>query len=314
MQDFNSRVSFSASDACVVLKKRRRAGEKLVEYFILANGLLAIIVLVGVLVVLLQQGIPAFWETPALDFFLGTRWYPLSDPPVLGIVPFFVATIWVTVIATVIAVPVGVGCALYLAEVASRRVAETVKPFIELLSGFPSVVMGFIGLAVLSPWVQGPFHLNTGLTGLTAGIMLSMMSLPVIVSVSEDALRAVPDEFRQAAYGLGCTRWEAIWHVCLPSALSGISAAIMLGVGRAIGETMTVLMVAGGALAMASSPTDPMMPLTAAIASGIGNAVHDSPQYHALFAIGLVLFMVTLCVNFIAGRVLDFQRSKFARS
>ncbi len=172
--------------------------------------------------------------------------------------------------------------------------------------------MGLIGLLILSPAIQSIFNLNTGLCGLTAGIMLALMSLPVIVSVSEDALRAVPDEFRQASLALGATRWETIRHVSIPAALSGIAAAIMLGVGRAIGETMTVLMVAGGALGVPHSPADPMMPMTAAIASGIGNAVRGGLQYQALFAIGLVLFIITLIVNLFADRVLERQKRKFA--
>ncbi len=296
------------------LQGKTRWSEVFVEKFILLNGILAIVVLIGVFLILLQQGIPALIETPLHQFIFGTRWYPVSEPPTFGIASFFVATIWVTGISTLLAVPVGVGAAIYLAEIAPPKVANIVKPLVELLSGFPSVVMGFIGLILLSPWVQNTLNLNTGLTGLTAGIMLSMMSLPIIVSVSEDALRAVPDEFRQAAYGLGSTKWEVIWYVCVPAALSGISAAIMLGVGRAIGETMTVLMVAGGALAVPNSPTDPMMPMTAAIASGIGNAVRGGPQYHALFAIGLILFIVTLFVNLIAERVLTIQKRKFART
>ncbi|MDD2252153.1 MAG: phosphate ABC transporter permease subunit PstC [Dehalococcoidales bacterium] len=291
---------------------RPRWGERIIEKLILFNGILAIAVLLGVFFILLRQGIPALIETPFYSFLFGTHWYPVSDPPTFGILPFFVATMWVTVISTVLAVPIGVGAAIFLAEVAPRKVADAVKPVVELLSGFPSVVMGFIGLVLLSPWVQNTLGLSSGLCGVTAGIMLAMMSLPIIVSVSEDALRAVPDEFRQAAYGLGSTRWEVIWHVCVPSALSGISAAIMLGIGRAIGETMTVLMVAGGALALPGLPTDPMMPMTAAIASGIGNAVQGGPQYHALFAIGLILFILTLFVNLIAARILDRQRRKFA--
>jgi phosphate transport system permease protein len=197
--------------------------------------------------------------------------------------------------------------------VAPAGVRETVKPIIEILAGIPSVVMGFIGLMLLSPLVQSAFNLNTGLSGLAAGIMLSLMSLPIIISVSEDALRAVPDDFGQAAYALGSTRWETIRHVAIPGALSGITAAIMLGVGRAIGETMTVLMVAGGAIAVPVSPTEPMMPMTAAIASGIGNAVRGGLQYQALFAIGLTLFVITLAVNLIADKVLERQKRKFAR-
>jgi len=295
------------------LQRRWRLGEKFIESWILLAGILTIVVLLGIIALLLKEGLPAFWYTPPWEFFFGTKWYPVSEPPTFGIMPFFVATLWVTLVATAISVPIGVACAAYLAEVAPAKVRETVKPIIEILAGIPSVVMGFIGLMLLSPLVQSIFNLNTGLSGFTAGIMLSLMSLPIIISVSEDALRAVPDDFRQAAYALGSTKWETIRHVSIPGALSGITAAIMLGVGRAIGETMTVLMVAGGALAVPVSPTEPMMPMTAAIASGIGNAVRGGLQYQALFAIGLILFVVTLAVNLIADKVLERQKRKFAR-
>jgi phosphate transport system permease protein len=295
------------------LRRRRRIGEKLIESWIIFAGLLSIIVLLGIIVLLFKEGMPIFLDTPPWEFLFGTRWYPVSEPPTFGIMPFFVSTLWITLVATLISVPVGIACAAYLAEVAPDKVRETVKPIIEILAGFPSVVMGFIGLMLLSPAVRSIFNLSTGLTGLTAGIMLAMMSLPIIISVSEDALRAVPDSFRQGSYALGATRWETIRHVSIPAALSGIAAAIMLGVGRAIGETMTVLMVAGGALAVPVSPAEPMMPMTAAIASGIGNAVRGGLQYQALFAIGLILFLITLAVNLIADRVLERQKRKFTR-
>lgn len=295
------------------LRRQWRLGEKFIESGIFLSGLLAIAVLLGVLALLLREGLPVFLYTPPWEFLFGTKWYPVSEPPTFGIMPFFVATMMVTLVATAIAVPVGVGCAAYLAEVAPAKVRETAKPIIELLAGIPSVMMGFIGLMLLSPLVQSIFNLDTGLSGLTAGIMLSMMSLPIIVSVSEDALSAVPAEFKQAAYALGATKWDTIRHVCIPSALSGIAAAVMLGVGRAIGETMTVLMVAGGALAVPLSPAEPMMPMTAAIASGIGNAIRGGLQYQALFAVGLILFIMTLSVNLIADRVLERQKRKFAR-
>lgn len=294
------------------LQGRLRPGEKFIEGGIVIAGVLAIIVLLGVFILLLKEGLPIFVNTSPWEFFFGAKWYPVSDPPSFGTLPFFVATLMVTVLATAIAVPIGVACAAYLAEIAPVKVRETLKPIIEVLAGFPSVVMGLIGLLILSPAIQSIFNLNTGLCGLTAGIMLALMSLPVIVSVSEDALRAVPDEFRQASLALGATRWETIRHVSIPAALSGIAAAIMLGVGRAIGETMTVLMVAGGALGVPHSPADPMMPMTAAIASGIGNAVRGGLQYQALFAIGLVLFIITLIVNLFADRVLERQKRKFA--
>ena len=295
------------------LRRRWRLREKLIESWVFLAGILTIVILLGIIVLLLKEGLPAFWYTPPWEFFFGTKWYPVSDPPTFGITSFFAATLWVTLVATAISVPIGVACAAYLAEVAPAKVRETVKPIVEILAGIPSVVMGFIGLMLLSPLVQSAFNLNTGLSGLTAGVMLSLMSLPIIISVSEDALRAVPDDFREASYALGATKWETIRHVCIPGALSGITAAVMLGVGRAIGETMTVLMVAGGALAVPVSPTDPMMPMTAAIASGIGNAVRGGLQYQALFAIGLILFVLTLAVNLIADRVLERQKRKFAR-
>jgi phosphate transport system permease protein len=295
------------------LRRRLRLGEKFIEGWIFLAGLFAIIVLLGIIAILIKEGLPIFAYSPPWQFLFGTKWYPVSEPPTFGILPFFVSTLMITLVATAIAVPIGVGCAAYLSEVAPLRVRETVKPIIELLAGIPSVMMGFIGLALLSPLVQSIFHLNTGLCGLTASIMLSLMSLPIIVSVSEDALHAVPREFKEASYALGATKWETIRHVCVPSALSGIAAAIMLGVGRAIGETMTVLMVAGGALAVPLSPGDPMTPMTSAIASGIGNAVRGGLQYQALFAIGLILFIMTLAVNLIAERVLERQKRKFAR-
>ncbi|MFC2060102.1 phosphate ABC transporter permease subunit PstC [Chloroflexota bacterium] len=295
------------------LGRRWRLGEKFIEGWIFLAGILTIVVLLGIIVLLLKEGLPVFLYTPPWEFLFGTKWYPVSEPPTFSIMPFLVATLWVTLVATAISVPVGVACAAYLAEVAPVKVSETMKPIIEILAGIPSVVMGFIGLMLLSPLVQSAFNLNTGLSGLTAGIMLSLMSLPIIISVSEDALRAVPDDFRQAAYALGCTKWETIRHVSVPGALSGITAAIMLGVGRAIGETMTVLMVAGGALAVPISPTEPMMPMTAVIASGIGNAVRGGLQYQALFATGLILFVITLAVNLIADNVLERQKRKFAR-
>jgi phosphate transport system permease protein len=307
--------SFATAEASLEkgLERRWRLGEKFIEGWVFLAGILTIVVLLGIIALLLKEGLPIFLDTPPWEFFFGTRWYPVSEPPTFGIMPFFVATLWVTLVATAVSVPVGVACAAYLAEVAPARVRETVKPVIEILAGIPSVVMGFIGLMLLSPLVQSAFNLNTGLSGLAAGIMLSLMSLPIIISVSEDALRAVPDDFRQAAYALGSTKWETIRHVCIPGAISGIAAAVMLGVGRAIGETMTVLMVAGGALAVPVSPTEPMMPMTAAIASGIGNAVRGGLQYQALFAIGLILFVSTLAVNLIADRVLERQKRKFTR-
>ena len=295
------------------LRRRHRPGERAAEWLISLNGLLAVVVLIGIFVFLLKEGLPLFSEMSASKFFFGTHWYPVSDPPTFGLMPSLVATLWVTLIAAVLAVPIGVASAAYLSEVAPGWLRETSKPVIELLAGIPSVVIGFIGLIVLAPFIKDLFNLNTGLCGLTAGIMLAVMSLPLIISISEDAMAAVPDEYRQASYALGATKWQTIGHVIIPSALSGISAAIMLGIGRAIGETMTVLMVAGGALSVASTPTEPMRPMTATIAAEVNNSVQGGLQYKALFAIGVVLFVLTFVVNLIADLVLERQRRKFSR-
>ena len=295
------------------LRHRHRPGERAIEWFISLNGLIAVVILVGIFVFLLKEGLPLFSEIPADKFFFGTNWYPVSDPPTFGLMPSLVATLWVTLIAAVLAVPIGVASAAYLSEIAPGWLRETAKPVIELLAGIPSVVIGFIGLIVLAPFIKDLFNLNTGLCGLTAGIMLAVMSLPLIISISEDAMAAVPDEYRQASYALGATKWQTIWHVIIPSALSGISAAIMLGIGRAIGETMTVLMVAGGALSVASTPSDPMRPMTATIAAEVNNSVQGGLQYKALFAIGIVLFVLTFVVNLIADLVMERQRRKFSR-
>ncbi|HAV10770.1 MAG TPA: phosphate ABC transporter permease subunit PstC [Dehalococcoidia bacterium] len=304
-------------DHTIISKAHYRAGlrvrEKVIELFILCNGILVVAVLIGILVMLLIEGIPAFSQTSVWDFFTGTKWYPVSNPPTFGIFTFFISTIVVTVIATILAIPLGVGSAIYLAEIAKPKIRETVKPLIELLAGIPSIVMGVIGLALVTTVVREAFNLNTGLCGLTAGIMLAFMSVPIVVSISEDALSTVPKEFREASYALGATKWQTIIHVCVPAALSGITAAIMLGIGRAIGETMTVLMVAGGAIALNFSPLEPMRPMTAVIAAEINNAVRGGAQYHALFAIGLALFILTFFVNFAADQVLERQRRKFAR-
>ncbi|HEX78255.1 MAG TPA: phosphate ABC transporter permease subunit PstC [Dehalococcoidia bacterium] len=285
--------------------------ERAIEAFIALNGILAIVILMAIFALLVKEGVAAFSYTSPWDFLLGRRWYPVSDPPTFGILGFFVATLLVTLVSAVIAVPIGLGCAAYLSEVAPSRVREIVKPLIELLAGVPSVVMGFIGLIVVAPLIRDMFHLNTGLCGLSAAIMLAFMKVPVIVSISEDSLRAVPQHYREASYALGATKWQTIIHVCFPGAISGITAAVMLGLALAIGETMAVLMVAGGATGVPSSPVDPMRPMTATIAAEINNAVQGGLQYRALFAIGLLLFVMTFLINVVADWVMERQKRKF---
>ena len=199
-----------------------------------------------------------------------------------------------------IAVPLGVACAMYLAEVAPPAVREILKPTIEVLAGIPSVVVGFLGLLILAPAVKQLFGLPTGLTGLTGAILLALMALPTIISIAEDALAAVPGEYRLGALALGATRWQALRGVVVPAARSGIIAAVMLGIGRAIGETMTVMMVTGNAAVLARTLLQPVRTMTATIAQEMGETVQFSSHYYALFGIGLALFLITFAINLVA--------------
>lgn len=202
-----------------------------------------------------------------------------------------------------IGVPIGVATAIYIGEVAPPRLREILKPTVEVLAAIPSVVIGFIGLVVLAPFLQRWLHLDTGLTALTGAIMLGFMAMPTIISISEDALHAVPQDYKAAAYALGATKWQTIWRVLVPAARSGILAAVMLGVGRAIGETMTVLMVTGNAAVMPTtlqSMLKPVRTLTATIAAEMGETDRYGTHYNALFMIGLVLFVMTFIINLIA--------------
>jgi phosphate transport system permease protein len=237
-------------------------------------------------------------------FLLGTAWYPTAEPsPQFGILALIIGSLVVTLGAILVALPVGLAGAVYLSEVAHPAIRTWLKPTIEILAGIPSVVFGFFGLVVLVPFIQRLFHLNVGETGLAGIIMLAIMALPTVVSVSEDALNAVPRSYREASLALGATRWQTIARVVVPAALSGITAAAMLGVGRAVGETMVVLMVTGNAAQIPTSLLVPVRTLTATIAAELGEAPQGGVHYEALFAIGIVLFVVTFMINVVADLV-----------
>ena len=206
----------------------------------------------------------------------------------------------VTLGATLIAVPIGIASAVYISEVASGKIKEILKSGIEILAAIPSVVMGFIGMMTLVPWVKSTFHIPTGLTAFSGAVMLAFMAMPTIVSIAEDALNAVPRRYKEAALALGSTRWQAIWRVVLPAASSGIVAAVMLGIGRVVGETMAVMMITGNAARIPDSIFQPVRTLTATIAAEMGETVRGSDHYFALFAIGIVLFIITFFINLIA--------------
>ena len=264
---------------------------------IAASSLLA---LAGIVIFLFTEGLPLFRHVSPLDFLLGDLWYPTEDPGLFGIFPLLVGSVAVTVLSSLLAVPLGVMTAVYLAEIAPPFARRVIKPFVELLAALPSVVLGFLGMDVLGA--------ATGLNLLNASLVLAIMSLPTICSVSEDALRAVPRSLREASLALGATRWETIVRVVVPAALSGIGTAIMLGMSRAMGETMVVLMAAGGAAMLPQSLLDPVRPMPASIAAEMAEAPFRSDHYYALFATGIVLFLMTLAFNMIASRIAEKHR------
>ena len=246
-----------------------------------------------------------FWS-----FMTGDRWYPTSEPVhIIGILPMILGSFAVTLLAIIFAIPIGLGIAIYMAEIASPAIRGFLKPVLELLAGIPSVVYGFFGLVIVVPYIQKLFGTPTGESVLAGAVMLGIMALPTISSISEDALRAVPKSMREGSLALGATRWQTIYKVILPAAISGITAAVILGIGRAIGETMTVLMVTGNAVQIPTSLADPVRTLTATIAAELGEAPQGGVHYHALFMIGFVLFVVTFLFNMIA----DFVASRFNR-
>jgi len=257
---------------------------------------------------LFVEGIPIFREVSVTDFLFGKLWYPTDDPADFGIFPLIVASLAVTAVSSVISIPLGVMTALYLAEGASARVREWVKPIVELLAALPSVVIGFFGMVIVAPFLQELLDIPTGLNLFNASLMLAFMSIPTICSLSEDAIFSVPTELKEASLALGATHWETIARVILPASISGISTAVILGMSRAMGETMVVLMVAGGAAMIPTSLFGPVRPMPASIAAEMAEAPFQSEHYYALFAIAIVLFLFTLAFNVIAEHISNKYR------
>lgn len=287
----------------------RIKSESLITGLIKVFGYSAILFVVMIFYFLISEGFPAITEV-SFSEFLKTRWYPIEE--YFGILPLLVGSLVVTVGALIIAVPIGLLTAIYIAEVASPQTKEILKPLVELLGGFPSVVLGFLGLLILSQYVRQILALPTGLSALTGALLLAGIAIPSIVSISEDALDTVPKSYRDASLALGATEWQTIWWVTLPAAKSGVLTAIMLGIGRAIGETMVVLMVTGNAPMMPtglSTLINPTRTMTATIAAEMGEVANGSTHYHVLFFIGIVLFIITLIINVFASTFV-FRRKK----
>ena len=268
----------------------------------------SILVLAMITLFLFIEGVPIFNKVPVKDFIFGQYWYPTSDPPDFGIFPLIVGSLAVTALASLIAIPLGVMTAVYLAEIATHRVREIVKPVVELLAALPSVVIGFFGMVVVAPFLQSMLGVATGLNLFNAALMLAFMSIPTICSISEDAIYSVPTNLKEASLGLGATHWETIIHVTLPAAISGISTSVILGMSRAIGETMVVLMVAGGAAMVPGSLFDPVRPMPASIAAEMAEAPFRGDHYYALFATGIVLFIFTFIFNIVADYISNKYR------
>jgi len=270
----------------------------------------SLIFLVGITLTLFVEGLPVFKEVGFFDFVFGKSWYPTYEPPDFGILPLILGSLWVTTGAVLFCVPVGVGSALFINELAGKRLKAVLKPIIEVLAGIPSIVYGFFGIVVIAPFIQRLLNLPVGLTAFTGSLMLGIMATPTVCSISEDALSFVPRSFREASLAVGANRWQTLTRVVFPASASGISTSIILGMSRAVGETMTVLMATGGAAVIPHTLFQPIRPMTSTIAAEMGEAVMGSTHYHSLFAIGLILFFITFIFNVIAELISRRFRKK----
>ncbi len=291
-------------------KTQRRWGEWIIETTVRVAGVSTIFIVALIFLFLLKEGIPTFLDIPLRQLF-SSRWYPIEG--LFGILPLLVGSLLVTIGAVIIAVPLGLTVAIYLGEFAPTWLREILKPLIEILAGIPSIVLGFLGWVVLAPLIQNMGAL-TGLTAFTGSLILAYMALPTIISISEDALYAVPKEYRDGALAIGATEWQTIWRVVLPAARPGLAIAVMLGIGRAIGETMAVLMVTGNAANIpelgAGMFFQPVRTMTATIAAEMGEVAQGSLHYNTLFGIGIILFIITFAINSLASRIVGVQGSR----
>jgi phosphate transport system permease protein len=295
------------------MESTKKPTELVLSLLIKISGYSAIIFVLLIFFFLLREGLPTLGQV-SISNLLSTRWYPIED--YFGLLPLIGGSIVVTIGASVIAIPIGLFTAIYIAEVAPRNTRDFLKPIVEVLGGIPSVVLGFLGIIILAPYLRRLLNLPTGLSALAGFILLSAVAIPTIVSVAEDALDSVPRSYRDAALALGATQWQTIWRVTLPAAKSGVITAIMLGVGRVIGETMAVMMVTGNAAVMPVHLNSFFMPvrtMTATIAAEMGEVATGSTHYHVLFFIGLVLFVISLGINIIASSAMFKYRQRSER-
>ena len=272
-------------------------GDRIMSRVVFCVAVTGIVVLVFILGFLVANGLPVLESTSLGEMFFSKDWYPTEEPPALGMAALIAGTLAATLLSSVMAIPVSIALAIFSAEIAPRRVRQCFKVLFEMLGFLPSIVLGFIGMMIIAPWMQVGLGIPSGLNLLNSSILLGFLIIPSVASLSDEALAAVPGELRDASYALGATRMETIFKVVFPSALPGIIAATLLGVMRALGETMVVLMAAGGAAILPTMFTDPIRPLTSTIAAEMGETPVGSTHYHALFFAGLILLIMTLAIN-----------------
>jgi phosphate transport system permease protein len=295
------------------MKKNLYWSESFITAVIKTCGYSAVVFVILIFFFLLREGLPSLAEVKLGELF-SIRWYPIENH--FGILPLITGSVLVTIGAMLVAIPFGIGTAVFLSEISPRWLREILKPLVELLGGLPSVVLGFLGILLLSPFLRVFLNLPTGLTALAGALLLGGIAVPTTVSIAEDALDAVPHSYREGALAMGATKWQTIWRVTLPAARSGVLTALMLGIGRTIGETMAVMMVTGNAPVMAiklSSIFSPVRTMTATIAAEMGEVANGSTYYHVLFFIGLILFLISLVVNIIASSVVFKSKTRAER-
>jgi len=279
--------------------------DKLVQVVVFISGISAILFIIGIFVFITREGFGFAFGTMDLEEFLTTPWWEPTDDdePSYGILALIAGTASVTGLAMVVAIPFSLGAAIFIGEFATGKLRETLKVLVELLAAIPSVVWGFIGLSIMNPLIIETFDVPVGLTVLNAGVILGLMAAPIMTSIAEDALKAVPDRYREAAEAMGATRWQVIIRVVLPAAKNGLLGAVLLGVGRGFGETMAVLMATGHSVNIPHSLFDSVRALTATIAAELGETAVGSDHYQALFTIGIFLFLITFVINLTADLI-----------
>ncbi len=279
---------------------REQKKDKIIRILLLSNGLISVVIVVLIFLFLFKEAFPLI-TSGEFSKLLNNTWSPVSyQNESFGLLPLIAGSFLVTVLAALIAIPFGITGAVYISEVASLKEREFLKPFIEILAGIPSVVLGFFGLKVLVPLVKTVFGLNSGTIALTGAILLAFMAIPTIITISEDALKAVPKAYKEASLALGASKFTTTWKVTVPAGLSGIIASIMLGMGRVIGETMAVIMVTGNAALTTLNPFDSVRTMTATIAAEMGEVTFGSGHYQALFWVGILLLITTFILNLIS--------------